>query len=134
MKRTLAMVALLSLLAGCLAAAQEKQQEKQEKKEASPGPLTGIWKCVGKIPERPDGEFQLDLDQRGEEVKGTGSNANGSAPLKGTFNDGKFKFVAQGGETSYAFEGTLDGDKISGTFEVAAAGIKGSFEGTRKKD
>jgi hypothetical protein len=94
-------------------------------------PLTGTWKCVGKVPERPDGEFQLDLEQTGEEVKGTGSNANGSAPLKGTFKDGKFKLTVSAGDVSYEFEGELEGNKIKGKFAVPVANVEGTFEGTR---
>lgn len=95
-------------------------------------PLTGNWKCVGKIPDRPDGEFQLDLEQTGEEVKGNGSNAQGSAPLKGTFKDGKFKVTVSAGDISYEFEGELDGDKIKGKFAVPVASVEGTFEGTRE--
>lgn len=95
-------------------------------------PLTGNWKCVGKIPDRPDGEFQLDLEQTGEEVKGNGSNAQGSAPLKGTFKDGKFKLTVSAGDISYEFEGELAGDKIKGKFAVPAASVEGTFEGTRE--
>ena len=95
-------------------------------------PLSGNWKCVGKIPERPDGEFQLDLEQNGEEVKGNGSNAQGSAPLKGTFKDGKFKLTVAAGDISYEFEGELSGDKIKGKFAVPAASVQGTFEGTRE--
>ena len=95
-------------------------------------PLTGNWKCVGKVPDRPDGEFQLDLEQNGEEVKGNGSNAQGSAPLKGTFKDGKFKVSVAGGDISYEFEGELVGDKIKGKFSVPVANVAGTFEGTRE--
>lgn len=94
-------------------------------------PLTGSWKCVGKIPERPDGEFQLDMEQEGEEVKGNGSNAQGSAPLKGTFKEGKFKLSVTAGDITYEFEGELSGDKIKGKFSVPVANVEGTFEGTR---
>jgi hypothetical protein len=87
---------------------------------------------VGKIPDRPDGEFQLDMEQNGEEVKGNGSNAQGSAPLKGTFKDGKFKVTISAGDISYEFEGELNGDKIKGKFAVPAASIEGTFEGNRE--
>lgn len=95
-------------------------------------PLTGNWKCVGKIPDRPDGEFQLDMEQNGEEVKGNGSNAQGSAPLKGTFKDGKFKVSIAAGDITYEFEGELAGDKIKGKFAVPVASVQGTFEGTRE--
>jgi hypothetical protein len=105
-----------------LAAAQAKKAE----------PLTGTWKCIGKIPDRPDGEFQLDLEQNGEEVKGSGSNAQGSAPLKGTVKDGKFKLSVEAGDVTYTFDGELSGDKIKGKFAVPVASIEGTFEGSRE--
>ena len=95
-------------------------------------PLTGTWKCIGKVPDRPDGEFQLDLEQTGEEVKGSGSNAQGSAPLKGTVKDGKFKLTVEAGDVAYTFEGELTGDKIKGKFAVPVASVEGTFEGTRE--
>ena len=126
MKKNLAVLALLSLLVGIVGFAQEKKEEPK-------GPLTGAWQCVSKIPDRPDGDFQLDLEQKGEEVTGTGSNTQGSAPLKGTFKEGKFKLSIDAGNVTYEIEGSLDQDKISGTLEVPQAAVKGTFEGTRKK-
>lgn len=100
-------------------------------KDAKKAPLTGTWKCIGKVPDRPDGEFELDLEQNGEEVKGTGSNAQGSAPLKGTFKDGKFKLAVEAGDVTYTFDGELAGEKIKGKFAVPVASVEGTFEGTR---
>ncbi len=123
MKRTL--VTLIVLLVGGSLAVSAAAQAKS-------GPLTGTWKCVGKVPDRPDGEFQLEMEQVGEEVKGNGSNAQGSAPLKGTFKDGKFKVSIAAGDISYDFEGELNGDKIKGKFSVPVASVEGTFEGTRE--
>ena len=96
--------------------------------------LTGVWKCVLKSAERPGAEGILDLKQNGEEVTGVGSNAGGSAPLKGTVKDGKFKLKIETGQTNWDIEGTLDGDKITATWAIPAAGRNGTLEGVRKKD
>ncbi|GEM_PF-2086423 len=93
--------------------------------------LGGLWKCVGKIPNQPDGEFQLDLTVKEDKVTGTGSNAAGSAPLAGTVKDGKFNLKLDAGDLQIEFEGKLDGNKITGTFKIAAQGINATFEGTK---
>ena len=57
------------------------------------GPMTGVWKCKMKFEggQMPDVDADMDLQQTGKDVKGTGTNSNGSAPMKGTFEDGKYK-------------------------------------------
>jgi hypothetical protein len=98
---------------------------------ASGAALNGLWKCVGKIPNQPDGDFQLDLDVKGDKVSGTGSNAAGSAPIAGTYKDGKFTFKIDAGDLQIEFEGKLDGAKITGTFKIPAQGITATFEGSK---
>ena len=127
MKRTLATITVLFMLAACPAFVAQEKQEKEEPK----GPLTGAWKCVSHAPEQPDRDFQLDLEQRGEKVTGTGSISQGSAPLKGAFENGKFKLVVEGGEGKYELEGQLEEDKISGNWSFSGTGAKGTFEGKR---
>ncbi len=95
--------------------------------------ITGIWKCLLKSQDRPDQEGQLDLKQNGEEVTGTGSNAGGSAPIKGTFKDGKFKLQVITENVNWDLQGTIEGDKLSGTWAIGN-GLKGTLEGARKKD
>lgn len=92
-------------------------------------PLTGLWNCVTKG-DQP-GEFKLDLVVKGEEVSGTGSNAQGTAPLKGTFKEGKFAFKIDAGDTQFELEGKLEEGKISGTLNIPAAQIKVPFEGKK---
>lgn len=141
MKQILATLTVLFLLAACLPAAalaqetkekekQEKPQEKPEKEEPK-GPLTGVWKCLQHAPERPDSDFQLDLEQRGEKITGTGSSLAGSAPLKGTFDNGKFQLIIEIEAGAYKLEGKLDGDKISGEWSFTGTGAKGTWEGKK---
>ncbi len=136
MKRIVAILSVLFLWAACLTVVAQEAKEKQDKqdkqeKEEPAGPLTGTWKCVGHAQERPDSEFQLDVEQHGEKVTGTGTNAQGSAPLAGTFKDGKFQVTVTGGEGNYDLEGTLDGNKISGTWSFSGNGSKGTFDGKK---
>lgn len=114
------------LLAVCFCWAAEKVEDTAT--------IAGVWKCVLKSDDRPDAEGTLELKQNGEEITGTGSNAGGSAPVKGTFKDGKFKLVIETGQRNWDLEGTLEGDKLTGTWAITAAGLKGTIEGVRKKD
>ena len=93
--------------------------------------LSGLWKCIGKIPNQPDGEFSLDLTVKEDKVTGMGSNAAGSAPLAGTFKDGKFLLKLDAGDLQIEFEGKLGAGKITGTFKIPAQGINATFEGTK---
>ncbi len=95
------------------------------------GPLSGGWKCVSRGPDVPENEFQLDLDQRGDKITGMGSNAQGSTPLKGSFDNGSFKIVVPTGAGNYELEGKLEGDKLSGNWTFTGSGAKGTWEGKR---
>jgi hypothetical protein len=95
---------------------------------AQKGPMTGLWKCTLK-PDGggPDQTGEMDLKQDGKDVKGTGSNAGGSAPMKGTFDDPNFKLIVDG-EVQWNIDGKLSGGKMTGTFAIPAAQIKGTLE------
>ena len=123
---TLRKVTAFLILAACFCWAATKADDTAT--------LAGVWKCVLKSPERPDAEGTLELKQNGEEITGTGSNAGGSAPVKGTFKDGKFKLAIETAQATWEIEGTLEGDKITATWAISAAGRKGTLEGVRKKD
>ena len=74
-------------------------------------------------------EVVLDLKQEGENVTGTMASTHGSGTVtKGTFKEKKLnatlKADIQGSPTELTIDGTVDGDKISGT--ITAGGL-GSF-------
>jgi hypothetical protein len=97
--------------------------------QASKGPMTGLWKCTLKIEGgAPDQQGEMDLKQDGKDIKGTGSNSGGSAPIKGTFDDPNFKIVVQGGDSEWNIDGKLTGGKLVGTFAIAAMQVKGGIE------
>jgi len=79
----------------------------------------------------------LDLKQDGETVTGTMSSGVGGGNItKGTFKDKKLTATItadiQGSPTELGLEGTVDGDKISGT--IAAHGLGNfAYAGTRAK-
>ena len=99
---------------------------------ATASSLTGLWKCTGKAPDGGEGQpFELNLKQDGETITGTGSNAQGTGQLKGTFKDGKFMLDIDAGDVKYQLEGKMENGKISGTWAVPAMNAKGTFEGNK---
>lgn len=82
-------------------------------------------------------EVLLDLKQEGETVTGTmTSGVGGGAVTKGTFKEKKLTATItadiQGSPTELGVEGTVDGDKISGTITAHGLGSF-SYAGTRSK-
>ena len=82
-------------------------------------------------------EVLLDLKQDGEKVTGTmASGVGGGTISKGSFKDKKLTATItadiQGSPTELGLEGTVDGDKISGT--ITAHGLGNfAYAGTRAK-
>jgi hypothetical protein len=93
----------------------------------SKAPLTGLWKCTLKVEGSPDQSGEMDLKQDGKDVKGTGSNSGGSAPMHGTFVDPDFKLIVDG-DAPWNIDGKLTGGKMIGTFAIAAMQLKGAIE------
>jgi hypothetical protein len=93
-------------------------------------PMTGVWKCKMKFEggQMPDVDAEMDLQQTGKDIKGTGSTSQGSAPMKGTFDDGKYKLTAETGDANWDLQGKLDGGKLVGTFAIPSAGVKGTSD------
>jgi hypothetical protein len=82
-------------------------------------------------------QVQLDLKQEGETVTGTMVSTHGSGTItKGNFKEKKLTATInadiQGSPTELGVEGTVDGDKISGTITAAGLGSF-SYTGSRAK-
>jgi hypothetical protein len=82
-------------------------------------------------------EVLLDLKQDGEKVTGTMSSTHGSGTVSsGTFKEKKLTATLsadiQGSPTELGIEGTVDGDKISGTLTASGLGSF-SYAGVRSK-
>ncbi len=101
------------------------------KPAAEESPLAGLWKCVSKFEGAPDGEFTLKLELNGETVTGVGANAQGEAPLKGTFKDGKLLAKIDTGQVVFELDGKVESGKISGTMNIPAMQAKGTFQGSK---
>jgi len=82
-------------------------------------------------------EVLLDLKQDGESVTGSMSSSHGSGTIsKGTFKENKLSATIaaeiQGSPTELGLEGTVDGDKMSGTLNVTGLGSF-AYAGARSK-
>jgi len=85
---------------------------------ASAADVVGAWKLV-LVTEIGDRPMPMDLSQQGEDV----TAKMGDIPLSGTFKEGKLRLVAKkyyvadaGFEADLILEGTVDGDKVTGTW------------------
>ncbi len=123
MKSILLFVAMIAV-AGVVAAASFKDE------------VAGKWSLSVAAPGEAV-EVVLDLKQDGETVTGTMvSGVGGGTVTKGTFKDKKLTATItadiQGSPTELGVEGTVDGDKITGS--ITAHGLGNfSFAGTRSK-
>lgn len=122
--KSLFLFVLMIAIAGVVAAASFKDE------------VAGKWTLTVAAPGESV-EVLLDLKQDGEAVTGTmTSSVGGGTVTKGTFKEKKLTASInadiQGSPTELGVEGTVDGDKISGT--ITAHGL-GSFAyaGTRSK-
>ena len=94
---------------------------------AAPAPanVAGEWHValeLGSITGRPT----IELKQDGEKLTGTYRGRYGASPLEGGIKENKIGFTvtlnAEGQETTGEFEGTVDGDKMSGRVAFEGAG------------
>jgi hypothetical protein len=104
---------------------------------APSGPnITGVWTLTVNSPQGPM-EVTLNVTQNGSALTGTTSSQVGSATITGgTITAGSFRFSVninspQVGELNVTFNGTAQGDKMSGTLDVSGMG---SMEFTGSKN
>src|SRR5438046_252670 len=80
---------------------------------------------------------QLTLNKSGDKITGTVSSQMGSAPVEAEVKDKTvsiwFNFQGQSGPMAIEMVGTLDGDKVKGTF-TAGGQPGGDWLATRAKD
>jgi len=88
--------------------------------------ITGKWSLALQVPGETV-DVLLDLKQDGEAVTGTLSSSHASGKIdKGTYKEKKLSAVAtvdlQGSPADVQIEGTVDGDKITGSMTVPGMG------------
>jgi hypothetical protein len=88
--------------------------------------VTGKWSLALQVPGETV-DVLLDLKQDGESVTGTLTSSHASGKIgKGTYKEKKLSAVAtveiQGSPAEVQIDGTVDGDKISGSLTVQGMG------------
>ena len=88
--------------------------------------ITGKWSLALQVPGETVEVF-LELKQEGEAVTGTLTSSHASGKIgKGTYKEKKLSATAsvdiQGSPTDVQIEGTVDGEKISGSITVPGMG------------
>ena len=88
--------------------------------------ITGKWSLALQVPGETV-DVLLDLKQDGEAVTGTLSSSHASGKIgKGTYKEKKLSATAtvdlQGSPADVEIEGTVDGDKITGSLTVPGMG------------
>ena len=95
--------------------------------------LDGNWNITMQSPMGAR-EVKAELKANGGSVEGNFAGPQGSAPVAGTIDGTKVNFAATVagpmGQMELKFDGTLDGDAMSGTVAFGAFG-SGSFTGAR---
>ncbi|HEX6278996.1 MAG TPA: hypothetical protein VFZ49_03175 [Pyrinomonadaceae bacterium] len=98
--------------------------------------VTGKWSLSVAAPGEAV-EVLLDLKQEGENVTGTMASTHGSGTIsKGSYKEKKLSATInadiQGNPTELGLEGTVDGDKISGSLTATGLGTF-PYSGSRSK-
>ncbi|MGA9966805.1 MAG: hypothetical protein WBQ10_16530 [Terriglobales bacterium] len=124
MIKRLYFIVLVFLLAAPLLPAQESQSDNSQ-----PSNIGGAWQLSWR---GRDGSQQatIQIQQDGSKLSGTFQGPRGSSQMTGSVsgNNVSFRVQMQGHRTiTLAFTGTIDGDKMSGSFQPQGGG--GGHEG-----
>ena len=93
--------------------------------------IVGSWKLLAKAGERTN-EYTVDIKRDGDKLTGRIMAADGGGLdlTKLSFAGNVLKFTVPADEGNYEVEGTLEGGKLSGTYQ-APNGQKSTWQGTR---
>jgi hypothetical protein len=123
MKRVLAPVAVLVLIAVSTVLAQDKPKESPKEQEKVD--VTGTWDVSI---ETPQGTVSptVTYKQEGEKLTGTQQGMMGEEHLEGTVKGSQISYTItleiQGQQITITYTGKIDGDAISGTVEFGSYG------------
>jgi hypothetical protein len=124
LRRTLPFVMMLAVGLVPPSRAEEKPKE-----ELAKGPA-GHWSCVQNLPGGQTRSFELRLRLDGTALTGSVWVAEGETSVKGVADGAAFKLEIDSDSGTYVVKGTVDGDKVAGTWSLGTA--EGTWEGTRQ--
>jgi len=107
----------------CLLGAQLLFAQDSESNNSQPANISGAWQISWQS-RRGSQEGTIQIQQDGSKLSGTFQDSSGSSPLSGSVagNNVTFSVQIQGRPMTLAFTGTIDGDKMSGTFQPQGGG------------
>jgi hypothetical protein len=111
-------IVLTLLLASPLLLAQDSQSNNSQ-----PANLGGAWQ-ISWHGRSGTQQATMQIQQDGSKVSGTFQDPSGSSPVTGSIagNNVSFTVQIQGRPMTLAFTGTIDGDKMNGTFQPQGGG------------
>jgi hypothetical protein len=124
LRRRLPFVMMLAVGLAAPSRAEEKPKEEPAKGAA------GHWSCVQNLPGGQTRSFELRLRQDGTALTGSVWVAEGETSVKGVADGAAFKLDIDTDSGTYVVKGTVDGDKVAGTWSLGTA--EGTWEGTRQ--
>jgi hypothetical protein len=124
LRRRLPFVMMLAVGLAAPSRAEEKPKE-----EPAKGPA-GHWSCVQNLPGGQTRPFELRLRQDGTLLTGSVWVTEGETSVRGTADGAAFKLEIDSDSGTYVVKGTVDGDKVAGTWSLGTA--EGTWEGTRQ--
>jgi len=120
-------IAFIFLLAAPLLLAQDSQSNNSQ-----PANIGGAWQISWQA-RNGSQQGTMQIQQDGSQLSGTFQDASGSSSVTGGIagNNVSFNVQIQGRPMTLAFTGTIDGDKMSGTFQPQGGGGGGGSRGGR---
>jgi hypothetical protein len=109
---------LYSIVFICLLAAPLLLAQDSEANNSQPANISGTWQISWQA-RGSSQQATMQIQQDGSKLSGTFQDSNGSSPVAGSIagNSVSFSVQVQGRPMTLAFGGTIDGDKMSGTFQ-----------------
>jgi hypothetical protein len=120
-------IAFIFLLAAPLLLAQDFQSTNSQ-----PANIGGDWQISWQA-RNGSQQASMQIQQDGSKLSGTFQDASGSSSVTGSIagNNVSFSVQIQGRPVTLAFTGTIDGDKMSGTFQPQGGGGGSGSRGGR---
>jgi CubicO group peptidase (beta-lactamase class C family) len=96
--------------------------------------VAGKWKGAGRGRDQNEGEFVMDLKQRGETVTGTVTLQESELELRGAFKKGRLEIAFDMDDATFTLEGVREDGKLKGQYVKRARTDEGTWSAARSSD
>lgn len=93
--------------------------------------VDGRWKGAGRGRDQNEGEFVMDLKQRGETVTGTVTLQESELELRGAFKKGRLEIAFDMDDATFTLNGVLEDGKLKGQYVKHARADEGTWSAAR---